>query len=50
MIDDDEDDDLMGHDDLDDEICFGHLRGNIVGIQYYSGTVSSYFTLQIFVA
>ncbi|XP_060598752.1 uncharacterized protein LOC132752443, partial [Ruditapes philippinarum] len=40
MIDEDDDDDLMGHDDLDDEICFGHLRGNIVGIQYYSGTVN----------
>ena len=30
----------MGHDELDDEVCFGQLRGNIVGIQYYRGTVS----------
>lgn len=30
----------MGHDDLDDEVIFGSLRGNIVGIRYYSGTVS----------
>ena len=37
---DDGDDNEMGHDDLDDEIFFGQLRGNIVGIQYYSGTVS----------
>ena len=31
----------MGHDELDDEVCFGQLRGNIVGIQYYRGTVST---------
>ncbi|XP_045179859.2 helicase-like transcription factor isoform X2 [Mercenaria mercenaria] len=37
---DDNDDDEMGRDDLDDEICFGSLRGNIVGLQYYSGTVN----------
>lgn len=31
----------MGHDDLDDEVLFGSLRGNIVGIRYYSGTVNN---------
>lgn len=31
--------DEMGHDDLDDEVMLGSIRGNIVGIQYYSGTV-----------
>ena len=36
-----DDEDEMGHDDLDDEVYFGQLRGNIVGIQYYRGTVSS---------
>ena len=35
-----EDEDEMGHDDLDDEVYFGQLRGNIVGIQYYRGTVN----------
>ncbi|OWF44406.1 Helicase-like transcription factor [Mizuhopecten yessoensis] len=33
--------DDMGHDDLDDEVLLGHLRGNIVGIQYYRGTVNN---------
>ena len=32
--------DEMGHDDLDDEVLLGSIRGNIVGIQYYRGTVS----------
>ncbi|XP_052769521.1 helicase-like transcription factor [Mya arenaria] len=30
----------MGHSELDDEICFGSLRGDIVGLQYYAGTVN----------
>ncbi|XP_033759478.1 helicase-like transcription factor [Pecten maximus] len=34
-------DDDMGQSDLDDEVLLGHLRGNIVGIQYYRGTVNS---------
>jgi hypothetical protein len=32
--------DEMGHDYLDDEVQFGSLRGNIVGIRYYTGIVS----------
>ncbi|XP_052276249.1 helicase-like transcription factor isoform X3 [Dreissena polymorpha] len=34
------DDEDFGHDDLDDETCFGTLRGNIVGLQYYAGIVN----------
>ena len=30
----------MGDDDLDHEILYGTLRGDIVGIRYYRGTVS----------
>ncbi|XP_048732232.2 helicase-like transcription factor isoform X3 [Ostrea edulis] len=33
--------DEMGHDDLDDEVLFGSLRGNIVGIRYYNGIVNN---------
>lgn len=29
-----------GHHDPDGEICFGSVRGDIVGLQYYAGTVS----------
>lgn len=32
--------DEMGHDDLDEEVLLGSIRGNIVGIQYYRGSVS----------
>ncbi|XP_069104006.1 helicase-like transcription factor [Argopecten irradians] len=34
-------DDDMGHSELDDEVLLGNLRGNIVGIQYYRGTVNN---------
>ena len=34
--------DELGHDDLDDEVLFGSIRGNIVGIRYYTGIVSFY--------
>ncbi|KAK3589957.1 hypothetical protein CHS0354_034979 [Potamilus streckersoni] len=41
IIDSDSGEEEMGDDDVDDEICFGTIRGNIVGIQYYRGTVNS---------
>ena len=31
--------DEMGYDELDEEVMLGSIRGNIVGIQYYHGTV-----------
>ena len=37
--------DELGHDDLDDEVLFGSIRGNIVGIRYYTGIVSFYLEL-----
>nr|XP_022335215.1 helicase-like transcription factor [Crassostrea virginica] len=33
--------DELGHDDLDDEVLFGSIRGNIVGIRYYTGIVNN---------
>ncbi|KAL3846898.1 hypothetical protein ACJMK2_017850 [Sinanodonta woodiana] len=35
------DEDEMGDNDVDEEICFGTMQGNIVGIQYYRGTVNN---------